>query len=52
MTSLTPGKNATQNIFYKAFTVFWYLKIKSGIQVDRYSISLKGISVIAYFVHI
>jgi hypothetical protein len=32
--------------------VFWYLKIKSGIQVGTYSINLKGISVIAFFVHI
>jgi hypothetical protein len=33
MTSLA-GKNATQNTFYKAFILFWYLKIKSGIQVS------------------
>jgi hypothetical protein len=39
------------NTFYKAFIVFWYLEIKSGIQVGRYSISLKDISVIAFIVH-
>jgi hypothetical protein len=32
MRSLT-RKNATQNTFYKAIIVFWYLKIKSEIQV-------------------
>jgi hypothetical protein len=28
-----PGTNRTENTLYKAFIVFWYLKIKSGIQV-------------------
>jgi hypothetical protein len=27
-----PSKNATQNTFYKAYIVCWWLKIKSGIQ--------------------
>jgi hypothetical protein len=26
-------RKATQNTFYKAFIVIWYLKIKSDIQV-------------------
>jgi hypothetical protein len=51
-TPTQPRISFERAILYKAFIVFRYLKIKSGIQVGILLHNLKDKSVIAFFVHI